>query len=255
VSCPRGKAFSVARKKIRTSRVVIRVSAITLLLLGLGAGLFPVLNPDDIDVLAISHSSTNGEGGSASNQAAKQAKLEQAQLRYAKTSVKAAEVSYTKAHTDAQGTADGASAELAQRVQDAQQKAQQRAAEAEAQAKKAELKKAPASSELLIPVDCASYSGNRQIGCALLGWAGFGTEQMSCLDKLWTKESGWRVNARNSSGAYGIPQALPGSKMAAYGDDWQTNPEPQVKWGLQYIKGKYGTPCGAWGVFQSKGWY
>jgi hypothetical protein len=80
--------------------------------------------------------------------------------------------------------------------------------------------------------------------------------QFACLVALWNRESGWRVNAQNrSSGAYGIPQALPGSKMASAGSDWRTNPATQIKWGLGYIKGRYGTPCGAWSAFQSKGWY
>jgi hypothetical protein len=63
------------------------------------------------------------------------------------------------------------------------------------------------------------------------------------------------VNASNPSGAYGIPQALPGDKMAVYGDDWQTNPTTQIKWGLNYIAGRYSTPCGAWSFWQSNGWY
>jgi hypothetical protein len=71
--------------------------------------------------------------------------------------------------------------------------------------------------------------------------------QMACLDKLWTHESQWEWNARNTrSGAYGIPQALPASKMAAAGSDWQTNPQTQIDWGLDYIKQRYGTPCAAW---------
>lgn len=78
----------------------------------------------------------------------------------------------------------------------------------------------------------------------------------SCLVRLWQRESGWRYTAHNkSSGAYGIPQALPGSKMKSAGADWQTNPETQVRWGLGYIKGRYGTPCGAWSFFQNRGWY
>ncbi|MDR1441174.1 MAG: ubiquitin-like domain-containing protein [Bifidobacteriaceae bacterium] len=85
---------------------------------------------------------------------------------------------------------------------------------------------------------------------------GWGDDQLACLISLWNRESGWRVNASNrSSGAYGIPQALPGSKMASAGSDWQTNPATQIKWGLGYISGRYGTPCGAWSAFQSKGWY
>jgi hypothetical protein len=79
--------------------------------------------------------------------------------------------------------------------------------------------------------------------------------QFGCLDNLWTRESGWRYNAENASGAYGIPQALPGSKMATSGADWQTNPATQINWGLGYIKSTYGTPCNAWAFWQSNGYY
>ncbi len=85
---------------------------------------------------------------------------------------------------------------------------------------------------------------------------GWGADQFSCLLQIWGHESGWRVNAQNSgSGAYGIPQALPGSKMAAFGADWQTNPATQIAWGLSYIAGRYSTPCGAWSSWQAHGWY
>ena len=84
---------------------------------------------------------------------------------------------------------------------------------------------------------------------------GWDDSQFNCLVSLWNRESGWRTNAANPSGAYGIPQALPGSKMASAGADWQTNPATQITWGLGYISGRYGTPCGAWSAFQSKGWY
>ncbi|MGC5342514.1 tachylectin-related carbohydrate-binding protein [Streptomyces sp. DT24] len=80
--------------------------------------------------------------------------------------------------------------------------------------------------------------------------------QWNCLDSLWTHESGWRWNAQNpSSAAYGIPQALPGSKMASAGQDWKTNPVTQIKWGLGYIDDRYGTPCGAWSYWQSHNSY
>jgi hypothetical protein len=79
--------------------------------------------------------------------------------------------------------------------------------------------------------------------------------QFSCLDNIWTRESNWRYDAQNASGAYGIPQALPGSKMASAGPNWQTNPSTQIKWGLGYIQGRYGTPCGAWSFWQANGWY
>jgi hypothetical protein len=85
---------------------------------------------------------------------------------------------------------------------------------------------------------------------------GWGDDQFSCLQALWNRESGWRVNAYNaSSGAYGIPQSLPGSKMASAGPDWETNPATQITWGLGYISGRYGDPCGAWASSQSRGWY
>ncbi len=79
--------------------------------------------------------------------------------------------------------------------------------------------------------------------------------QFGCLDNIWTRESNWMYNAQNASGAYGIPQALPGSKMATAGADWQTNPATQIKWGLGYIQSTYGTPCDAWSFWQANGWY
>jgi hypothetical protein len=83
-----------------------------------------------------------------------------------------------------------------------------------------------------------------------------GSAQFSCLDKLFQRESGWNTYATNpSSGAYGIPQALPASKMASAGADWKTNPFTQVRWGLNYIANRYGSPCGAWAHSQSVGWY
>jgi hypothetical protein len=97
----------------------------------------------------------------------------------------------------------------------------------------------------------------QQIAKAMLPDFGFSPNtQFGCLVKLWDKESGWRVTAENpSSGAYGIPQALPGSKMATAGDDWRTSARTQIEWGLGYIKDRYGSPCEAWSHSQSVGWY
>lgn len=102
------------------------------------------------------------------------------------------------------------------------------------------------------------YSGTdpRSIAQELLAARGWGSDQWSCLNSLWERESNWNPHAQNpSSGAYGIPQSLPGSKMASAGSDWRTNPATQITWGLNYISGRYGTPCGAWGHSQSVGWY
>ena|SRR5665647_2886015 len=85
---------------------------------------------------------------------------------------------------------------------------------------------------------------------------GWGTDQYNCLVSLWNRESHWNVYAHNTgSGAYGIPQALPGEKMASAGADWQTNPTTQIIWGLGYIEGRYGSPCGAWAHSEDRGWY
>jgi hypothetical protein len=90
----------------------------------------------------------------------------------------------------------------------------------------------------------------------MLAQRGWGSSQFSCLVSLWNRESGWNIHAANpSSGAYGIPQALPGRKMASAGPDWENNAATQIAWGLSYISSRYGTPCGAWGHSQATGWY
>ena len=113
------------------------------------------------------------------------------------------------------------------------------------------------SKDLPDPSAVAVEPGSAQeTGKQLAAARGWGDDQFACLLPLWSHESGWRVNAENtSSGAYGIPQALPGSKMASVADDWRTNPATQITWGLNYIGGRYGDPCGAWASWQAKGWY
>ena len=96
----------------------------------------------------------------------------------------------------------------------------------------------------------------QSIGYAMLPQFGFSQKtQWGCLLDLWNRESGWVYDAENASGAYGIPQALPGSKMASAGSDWATNPATQIKWGLGYITQIYGTPCGAWNFELANGYY
>lgn len=157
-------------------------------------------------------------------------------------------------HQDAQGKANEIAAVDAERAKVVEEQEQKLQAAARAS-------KSPAKTGVNagpIPASCSEYSGNRAIGCALLLQKGFGLDQMPCLDRLWTKESGWNHLARNrNTGAYGIPQAYPGSKMASYGSDWETNPATQIAWGLGYIKGtaRYKTPCGAWEYFQANNTY
>ena len=103
----------------------------------------------------------------------------------------------------------------------------------------------------------SSVSGSpRQIARAMLGSFGWSSGQFSCLDPLWEHESRWSVTAANpGSGAFGIPQALPGSRMASAGPDWQTSAATQITWGLRYIRDTYGSPCAAWSHEQATSWY
>jgi hypothetical protein len=140
----------------------------------------------------------------------------------------------------------------------AQRAAAQRAAAAQAAAN------AQAAPAQTVPAQtAASSSGSvqpsgspQQVALAMLGSFGWSSSQFSCLVSLWGRESGWNTYASNpSSGAYGIPQALPGSKMASAGADWATNPATQIRWGLGYIQQLYGSPCAAWEHSQAVGWY
>ena len=84
---------------------------------------------------------------------------------------------------------------------------------------------------------------------------GWGPDQFGCLNSIWVRESGWNELAGNPARAYGIPQADPGSKMAAEGSDWLTSPQTQIRWGEDYIQGRYGTPCQAWAFWQARAYY
>ncbi len=98
--------------------------------------------------------------------------------------------------------------------------------------------------------------GAKAIARSMMAGYGWGDSEFSCLESLWERESNWNYQAQNpSSGAYGIPQSLPGDKMASVSSDWATNPTTQITWGLGYISGRYGTPCAAWAHSESVGWY
>lgn len=97
---------------------------------------------------------------------------------------------------------------------------------------------------------------NKLMGRRMVVRFGWSRGHFRCLNRLWMRESGWRSRAHNGgSGAHGIPQAMPGYKMRSVGADWRTNPKTQIRWGLRYIKYRYGTPCAAWGHSRATGWY
>ncbi|MBB4696796.1 lytic transglycosylase domain-containing protein [Paractinoplanes abujensis] len=237
------------------SRVGVRVTAVSLLVVGAAGGIYlgqdrEVQRSAEASVVAqIAVDDSQLLQQRQAEHAAARAFQRQTEANAAEKAASAAKVAAGKAHT-------------AERKVIAQKKA---AAEAEAK-KKAEEEAAEKESgsdsgstpefDGDIPASCNEFSGNRATGCALMLDAGFKISQFSCLEKLWKKESGWNHKATNrSSGAYGIPQALPGKKMASAGSDWKTNPATQIEWGLGYIEGRYGTPCSAWGHSQDVGWY
>jgi hypothetical protein len=113
-----------------------------------------------------------------------------------------------------------------------------------------------ATSQDTTPVAAPDPGTAQHLAYQMMSSFGFSpSTQWSCLDDVWTKESSWQYDAQNASGAYGIPQALPASKMASAGSDYLTNPATQIKWGLGYISQVYGTPCDAWAHEESDGWY
>ena len=117
---------------------------------------------------------------------------------------------------------------------------------------------APAGGGGIVYVTSAPPDPNTAQSTAYNLMASFGFDPKTyfgCLLDLWNQESGWRYDAENASGAYGIPQALPGSKMSSAGADWQTDPATQIRWGLGYIKGTYGNPCAAWAFEKANGYY
>lgn len=144
--------------------------------------------------------------------------------------------------------------ELTARAAEAARLAAEAAAKVAADAAAAEKTTSPTFTPPNFTPDPGSAQAYAQTAAAAnYGW---GQEQFNCLVALWSKESGWRANALNSgSGAYGIPQALPGEKMASAGADWATNAETQVNWGLTYISSRYGSPCAAWEHSSQVNWY
>jgi hypothetical protein len=107
-----------------------------------------------------------------------------------------------------------------------------------------------------VPAAPADPTGAESIAYNMMASFGFPPAQYyGCLYDLWMRESSWSYDAENPSGAYGIPQSLPGSKMASAGADWQTDPATQIRWGLGYIQQKYGNPCNAWDFEEADGYY
>ncbi len=160
----------------------------------------------------------------------------------------AEEAARLKAAADAQAKADADKAAAAA----AKAAADKAAADAAAAANRAKATSQLAASNDSAP-DASSYSPG-SVQAIAAGIVGDST-QFQCFSNIVKRESGWDYTAMNPSGAYGLVQALPGSKMASVGSDWRTNPATQIKWGLGYMNDRYGSPCGAWSFWQAHSWY
>jgi hypothetical protein len=167
----------------------------------------------------------------------------------------AAKAAAAKAAAEKAAAQRPAQQQAAQQQAAQQQAAQQQAAQQQAaQQQAAQPQAQPTAAQQ--PAASAPSGSPQQIAEQILSQFGWSSSQFSCLQPLWALESGWNVYASNpSTGAYGIPQALPGSKMASAGPDWQSDAATQIRWGLTYIQGTYGSPCAAWSHEQADGWY
>ncbi len=155
----------------------------------------------------------------------------------------AEEAARQKAAADAQAKAD---AEKAAQAAEEKRKAD------EAAANRSKARSAMAAVETAAPAVKVAAGSVQEIAQGIIG----DDAQFQCFSQIVKRESGWNYTASNaSSGAYGLVQALPGSKMASAGADWRTNPATQIKWGLGYMNSRYGSPCGAWSFWQSHHWY
>lgn len=159
-------------------------------------------------------------------------------------------VSVVRLTEDVANKADAVVAETAQ-VREEAAAEKERAAKEKAKAEAEAAAREKAVSAAQTPEGARAAAA--EIAADEFGW---GDSEFQCVSNLWSKESGWNYQASNaSSGAYGIPQALPGSKMSTIASDWETNPLTQIRWGLTYIRDGYGTPCSAWGHSQAMNWY
>ena len=144
-------------------------------------------------------------------------------------------------------------AELASREQQASRASDDRVASAK---RIREVALSSATGRAFTRTEDLTAADPRTLTQALMPQYGMAPSDFICIDRIWTQESNWNVHAANpTSSAYGIPQALPGSKMASAGPDWQNNAETQIRWGLGYIKARYGSPCSAWAFKAAHGWY
>ncbi|MCM3613378.1 lytic transglycosylase domain-containing protein [Microbacterium enclense] len=263
LSAPRGPEAAAARAAESTAATSLQ--AASAVQADIAASGLDIGQPATIDTDALAHATERLQSASA---------LPETFLPGLASDVTAATAAVDQRVAELRGSLDAAVAKKAE--EEAAEKARQEAEAAAAAAAKAAEEEAAAAQRSTSSTSSSSSTGggssapfatgggsgdNSPAGAkatarGMLSSRGWGDDQFSCLESLWNKESGWNYRAYNaSSGAYGIPQALPGSKMSSAGADWETNATTQISWGLGYISGRYGDPCGAWSHSQSTGWY
>ncbi|MFC4497222.1 transglycosylase SLT domain-containing protein [Streptomyces ovatisporus] len=206
-----------------------------------------------VGVTAIAFSVVPGQKDSGNETAGSEPAARPIALQTAVDSPAAQKVDIDAQTTAADGRARTDAEDEARKKAEARAEARQEAAE---QAKKAERERqrkqaASRSAERSKSASAAPSGSPKQIARQIIG----SEQQFQCFSNIVERESGWDVHAQNPSGAYGLVQALPGSKMASAGPDWRNNAATQIKWGLGYMKDRYGSPCGAWSFWQANNWY
>jgi hypothetical protein len=182
-------------------------------------------------------SQTQAQAASLSQQAASASSAEDAEAK--KSAEEAARKQAAKAAADKKAKAEAAKKAAAEKAKE-----------------RKKVKTAASRSEGRSDADFAQKSSYSTSEIKAMARQIVGSGQYQCFSNIIERESGWNYKASNpSSGAYGLPQALPGTKMASAGSDWRTNPATQIKWGLKYMNERYGSPCEAWSFWQANNHY
>jgi hypothetical protein len=248
-STKRAKAITVAVAGTLTLATVISVGAA----IASSASPMPATDTAFITTVGQQNAAQTARSAGAVQQADLVDKARALQVQRHAQQVAAAKVAATKAAATKAAATKAAATKAAALKAAAAKAAERKAAAEKAVEQAAAARKAHRAQQTAVTTPSGSP---QQIAQQMLGKYGWSQSQFSCLQPLWFHESGWNASAENpSSGAYGIPQALPGSQMASAGADWRTNAATQIRWGLDYIQGRYGSPCGAWAHEQADNWY
>ncbi|HEV7625640.1 MAG TPA: transglycosylase SLT domain-containing protein [Streptomyces sp.] len=205
-----------------------------------------------VGVTAIAFTVVPGQKGSTSETAGSEMAAKPVALQTAVDSPAAQKMSIDAQTSAADDRARADAKAEARKKAEARAKARHEAAERAEKAQRDRERKQAASRSAKRSASAAAPSGSpKAIARQIIG----SETQFQCFSSIVERESGWNVHAQNPSGAYGLVQALPGSKMASAGSDWRNSAATQVKWGVGYMKDRYGSPCGAWSFWQSNNWY